>query len=317
MHMLAIDCSNLQKTYQPKGKSPVTALSNMSLQIKQGEVYGVLGQNGAGKTTLIQMLATQLLPSSGRASVLGHDIHNDQLAIRKRINVISGGEVGLYPWLSAVEMLEYIGFLYKLTPKLIKQRARELLTTVELEPSAWHRPTMQLSKGMKQRVMIARGLVNDPDLIFLDEPTIGLDVSAVKDTRKLITQWANQGKTIILTSHNMGDIEETCDRLCIIQQGKVAVEKSLTELKKHYKTSVELTINGQWPELRNTFESIGTCHQVEQQAETVSFIVSMSEHNLTDLYGYFSAHSERLVSISVNKESLEDVYLSLLNSEVA
>lgn len=315
--MLAIECSTLKKTYQPKGKAPVEALTGVSLQIEQGEIYGVLGQNGAGKTTLIQMLATQLLPTSGSAQVLGHDVVNDALSIRKRINVISGGEVGMYPWLTAIETLEYIGFLYKLPRKLVKDRARHLLQAVGLDPSAWQRPTMQLSKGMKQRVMIARGLMNDPSLIFLDEPTIGLDVQAVKDTRALISSWAAEGKTIILTSHNMGDIEQTCDRLCIIQKGRISIEKTVSDLKDKYKTRATLEVAGVWSQVEDHFKKIGHCYQVQQKELSFSVTMTLAEKDLGKLYGYFSGHADQLLSISVDKESLEDVYLSLLDEETA
>jgi ABC-2 type transport system ATP-binding protein len=231
--------------------------------------------------------------------------------------VISGGEVGMYPWLTALETLEYIGFLYRLPRKLVKARAKELLQVVNLDPAAWKRPTMQLSKGMKQRVMIARGLMNDPDLIFLDEPTIGLDVQAVQDTRALISSWAAQGKTVILTSHNMGDIEQTCDRLCIIQNGKISVEKSLDELKGRYKTTATLEIAGQWHSLEAAMSNIGSCYHIQQCEQSVRFTIALPEEKLGLLYGYFSNHAERLLSISVDKESLEDLYLSLLSGDVA
>lgn len=312
---MSIRCERIEKTYTPTAKSPVQALKGISLDIKAGEVYGVLGQNGAGKTTLVQILSTQLNPSAGQATVLGLDIRKHKRDIRRRINVITGGEAGLYPWLSARQMLEYFAYLYKLPRKVIKPRVVELLTLVGLDDATWDRPSMTLSKGQKQRIMIAKGLINDPDLIFLDEPTIGLDVKAVRETRELISGWAAQGKTVILTSHNMGDIESTCDRLCIIQNGVIHVEKTLSSLQGDYKNIVSLTLQGQWTAFQQEFEALGRCHQVHQKENQVEFKIALPVQNMGALYQSFSQHPDRLLHVDVKQQSLEDIYLDLIESE--
>ena len=309
---MSIECRDIKKTYKVKKQGAVHALKGISLSIKQGEIYGVLGQNGAGKTTLIQILSTQLKATNGTAQIIGLDVEGEQKQIRKRINVINGGEEGLYPWFSARQMLEYFAYLYKTPRKLVKDKVETLLDMVGLEMAARDRATMSLSKGMKQRVMIAKGLINDPEVIFLDEPTIGLDVKAVRDTRKLILKWASEGKTIILTSHNMGDIEAVCDRLCIIKDGVICFEKRLADLKQDYRTNISLTLRGGWKMHQAYFEDIGTCHLGEQLETTTSFTISLKSGELGKVYQYFADNSQALVTIDVQNQSLEGLYLDII-----
>jgi len=312
---MSIKCENISKIYHPKKALEVSALNGIDLNIASGEVYGVLGQNGAGKTTLIQILSTQLNPSAGKATVLGLDLKKNVRELRRRINVIYGGESGLYPWLTPVEMLEYFGYLYKLPNAQVKSKTTELLKLVELQEDLWSRPTMTLSKGQKQRLMIAKGLINDPDVIFLDEPTIGLDVKAVKQTRALILEWARQGKTVIITSHNMRDIETTCSRLCIIKNGIIMAEKSLRDLRDNYKNIVSISLSGSWDNISHGFLELGACHQIETKNGIVNFKLAISSQRMGELYNYFSSLSEQLLHLDVKTESLEDVYLEMIESK--
>ncbi|MEN3045725.1 MAG: ATP-binding cassette domain-containing protein [Candidatus Hydrothermales bacterium] len=208
---------NLKRSY---GK--IVALDGVSIEVNEGEIFGLLGPNGAGKTTLIRILTTLLLPTSGKAYVLGYDVEKDYKEIRKRINMVSGGEEVGYGILTTEETLYLFSQFYGLSLKEAKKRISELSALLDLEPHLKKRVS-RLSTGLRQRMNIARGFINDPDCIFLDEPTMGLDVESSVNVRKFIKNWVKEkrGKTVLLTTHNMYEAEELCDRIAIINKGKI------------------------------------------------------------------------------------------------
>jgi len=211
--------------------APKVAVDGLDLDVPEGAVTGLLGLNGAGKSTTIKMLATLLEPDSGRASVDGLDVVRDAARVRPLVNMIAGGERSLYLRLTARENLWYFGQLYGLSGGALDDRIDELLELVDLRAAAGDR-VETYSKGMRQRLQIARGLVNRPRYLFLDEPTLGLDVPVARRLRAVTRQLAReQGCGIVLTSHDMAEVEELCDHISVIDRGRIVREGTAAQLK--------------------------------------------------------------------------------------
>ena len=235
--MTIITTQNLRRTYETttglirRKKKEITALDGVDLSIPSGEMFGLLGQNGAGKTTITRILSTVLLPTSGSAQIFGLDVVKSVRDIRPRIGLVFGGERGLYWRLSGYDNLQYFADLYRVPPHIARRRIPELLELVGLTDRANER-IEGYSRGMKQRLHIARGLIHDPELLFLDEPTIGLDPLAARGLREVIRNLNQQGKTIFLTSHYMFEIDALCDRVAIMYKGKILITDTPSALKK-------------------------------------------------------------------------------------
>lgn len=237
---MKIEAKHLVKDYvlkekagflQPKKTKVIHAVKDISIEIPKGGIVGVLGINGAGKTTTIRMLASLIIPTQGSVTMNGVDAIQNHLWVKERINLISGGERNLYWRLTAKENLEYFGSLYALSGDVLRDRIKELLKLVELEEAA-DIPVERYSKGMKQRLQIARGLINDPEYIFLDEPTLGLDIMIAKEIRELIRGLAvKKNKGILLTTHYISDAEELCDYIYVLDKGEVIAEGTKEELR--------------------------------------------------------------------------------------
>lgn len=213
-----------------KKKQKVEAVRGISFTVDRGEIFGLLGQNGAGKTTTIKMLTTLLAPTSGTCKVLGCDTFGQEKQIRRRINFIFGGEMGVYRRLSARDNLRYFGNLYLLEPKVRDARIAEILKLVELEEAA-DRLAETYSKGMIQRLQIARGLINDPEILFMDEPTVGLDPLGARMLRDIIRKLKEEGRTVLLTTHYLPEAEELCDRMVILNQGQIVARGTPAEIR--------------------------------------------------------------------------------------
>ncbi|MET0413154.1 MAG: ABC transporter ATP-binding protein [Polyangiaceae bacterium] len=224
--MHALVTQSVSRRYSSgKGKQEIVALDGVSLEVDEGEVRGLLGPNGAGKTTLVKILSTVLLPSSGSAQVLGHDVVRDTAAVRALIGIVFGGDRGLYVNLTGRQNLAYWASLYDVPAAQGKARITALLERVGLGERADHL-VHTYSRGMKQRLHLARGLVANARVLFLDEPTIGMDPMAARDFRQLIEELRREGKTILLTTHDMAEAEALCDRVALIDHGRLlAVEK--------------------------------------------------------------------------------------------
>jgi ABC-2 type transport system ATP-binding protein len=201
-----------------------TALAGIDLQVQQGEIHGLLGPNGAGKSTLCKVLSTVLLPTSGRAWVLGRDVALDTRAVQSLIGIVFGGDRGLYGRLTAVQNLRYWAALYGLTDKLARHRTYALLERVGLADRASDR-VEAFSLGMKQRLHLARGLIGEPRVLLLDEPTNALDPVAVREVRELIRESASD-RTILLTTHDMVEAESLCDRVTLMDRGRIIATES-------------------------------------------------------------------------------------------
>jgi ABC-2 type transport system ATP-binding protein len=235
--MTIIATENLKRVYKTttgilhRKKKEIRALDGVNVTIEKGELFGILGPNGAGKTTLTRILATILLPTSGSAEVFGLDVVNHAKAIRPRIGIVFGGERGLYWRLSGRENLQYFADLYRMPPDVTRKRIPELLELVGMTERANER-VEGYSRGMKQRLHIARGLLHDPELLFLDEPTIGLDPVAARDLRQVIHDLNAAGKTIFLTSHYMFEMDALCKRVAVVNKGTILVTDTPSALKK-------------------------------------------------------------------------------------
>lgn len=235
-----ITVNNLKKTYETKvrkgflkyDKVSVEAVKGIDLQIREGQIVGLLGINGAGKTTTIKMLSTLLLPSQGTITVDGIDAVKNAAEVKRKINMVAGGERMIYWRLTGRENLWYFGQLYNIEDKELNKRIDNLLNIVGLSEKG-DIPVERYSKGMKQRLQIARGLINNPNYIFMDEPTLGLDAVIAKELRSHIKRIAySEGKSILLTSHYLQEVEELCEYIYIMDQGKIIAEGSPKKLSQ-------------------------------------------------------------------------------------
>jgi ABC-2 type transport system ATP-binding protein len=223
----------------------VEAVRGISFEVGRGELFGLLGPNGAGKTTTIKMLITLLLPTSGRASVLGFDVVRDAREVRRRIGYAFGGDRGLYERLSALDNLRYFAELYGVTGRRQRERIDEVLELVGLRGRERER-VEGYSRGMRQRLHIARGILHDPEVVFLDEPTIGVDPVGARELRTMIAGLVAAGKTVLLTTHYMFEADTLCDRVAVIAKGRIVAEGTPRELKRHAadRTVVEVEVFG-------------------------------------------------------------------------
>jgi len=228
--MNPIEVKNLSKTFEGQ-----FALKQVNLTVKSGEIYGLLGPNGAGKTTLINILSGILLPTSGRARILGKDIIKDSFDIRKRIGVCYGG-ARFHGSLNAKQILKYYAYSQGMSGALTKKRIEEISELVGFKSfiDKWF---MNCSRGMQQKIAIAKSLINDPDIIFMDEPTVGMDIEVASMTRNILKDLTKQGKTILLTSHYLNEIEELCKNITMINKGKVVVQGNINQVKQMLKFS--------------------------------------------------------------------------------
>ena len=225
MGVAAVEVEEIRRVFEPRKKPPVVALDDVSLSIPAGEIHGLLGPNGAGKTTLVKILSTVLLPTSGSARVMGHDVVEKTRNVRPLIGIVFGGERGLYWRLTGRQNLEYWGALYKLSARETKARTQRLIERVGMTERADER-VETYSRGMKQRLHLARGLIGDATVLFLDEPTTGMDPLAAREFRTLIAELRDEGRTILLATHDMVEAETVCDRVTLIDRGKIVATES-------------------------------------------------------------------------------------------
>lgn len=206
----------------------MTALRDVDLEIPEGEIHGLLGPNGAGKTTLCKILSTVLLPTGGRAEICGYDVVADTAAVRRLIGIVFGGERGLYTRLTARGNLQFWASLYGLSGAQAQLRVTTLLERLGLEQRADVR-VETFSRGMKQRLHLARGLIGDPKVLILDEPTTGMDPVAAQEFRHLVRGLRAEGRTVLITTHDMAEAEAICDRVTLIDNGSIlATERPST-----------------------------------------------------------------------------------------
>lgn len=232
----------------PNGQKPaVVAVDNVSFEVQEGEIFGVLGPNGSGKSTLIRLIATLLLPDGGNIVVFGHDVVNQPMEVQRLINRVSV-EASFFKKLSPMENLLYGARLYGLTSRETRQRVEEILTRLGLEKRSIYKPMEEMSRGMQQKVAIARALLSRPRLLLLDEPTTGLDPRSKREVQEVIRELNQESRTtILLTTHDMVEADNLCDRIAIIDSGVIVALDTPSGLKKI------ISPNGREPTLEDVF----------------------------------------------------------------
>lgn len=302
---LAIECRNLKKTY--KGKPPVEAVRGIDLQVEQGTCYGVLGPNGAGKTTTIEILEGLLSATSGEAEILGMQWGKDNSTIRQRIGV-SLQETVFSDRLTVGETLTLFRSFY--SRGISVQEAMRRVSLEEKEKS-W---VKKLSGGQKQRLAVATALVGDPELIFLDEPTTGLDPTSRRQLWDIIRDFREQGRTILLTTHYMDEAEQLCDRVAIFDQGKIISEGTPRELIRSIGAEhvIEFSIDDPQARFdRSQLQSIESVDRLEPIDDHFRMSVGQPHVVLPQLIAKLAEWQIDLTSLSTRHSSLEDVFIDL------
>jgi ABC-2 type transport system ATP-binding protein len=304
----AIETADLVREFSGRKKPATRALDGVSLSVPDGEVHGLLGPNGAGKTTLVKILSTVLLPTGGRAAICGHDVVTQARTVRPLIGIVFGGERGLYTRLTGRQNLEYWGALYKIPRRQIPDRAGRLLARVGLTDKADGR-VETYSRGMKQRLHLARGLISDASVLFLDEPTAGMDPIAAREFRSLIGELRAEGRTILLATHDMVEAETLCDRVTLIDRGRILATESPRSLGRLLSRFQRIDVEGADAALLDRVREFAGVARVEGLGDGVRISI--------DDEGAVSAVLKLLVdagvtALKVSQPSLEEVYIGLI-----
>jgi ABC-2 type transport system ATP-binding protein len=326
---LAIRTEDLTRTYRRKrrrgwfkrkpddGPAEFTALDRVNLEVRPGELFGLLGPNGAGKTTLIKILTTLLAPTAGQAWVDGLDVTTRQRELRPRINMVSGGESSGYGILTVRENLWMFARIYGVPNRLVRERTDRMLEVVGLTDKASSRVS-HLSTGQRQKMNFCRGFITDPKILFLDEPTLGLDVGAARGIRKFIRQWMKEDprRTLLLTTHYMAEADELCDRLAIVDRGKVLACDTPASLKRQVQQYplFELSLA---PGANGVADVAGLpgVHQATRTKTptTVELKVSLTEEPaIGGVVQRVASGGGKILSLKKVEPTLEDVFVELV-----
>ncbi|MBA3875491.1 MAG: ABC transporter [Anaerolinea sp.] len=319
---LAIETRAVRRVYAARPQ-PIVALDGVDLEVPPGELFGLLGPNGAGKTTLIKILTTLLLPSSGTARVFGFDVERETKQIRRIMNMVAGGEQSGYGILTVREQLWMFTQFYGLAGGEGWRRVDELVEAVGLAEQRLQRVST-LSTGQRQKMNLARGLLNDPWILFLDEPTLGLDVSAARSLRELIVEWqrAVPGRTILLTTHYMAEADELCDRIAIVDRGRILAIGSPTELKKRVQREsifrIELDrLDGgagalaRLPGVVSASAAADVADSVGRQVVVMNLVLE-DDGALGRVVGALAETGSRIQGLRKSEPTLEDVFVELV-----
>jgi len=320
--MAAIEAEGLRRTYKThtgtlrRRTKEIEAVRGVDFAIEAGELFGLLGPNGAGKTTTIKMLITLLIPTAGKATVLGLDVVENAREVRKRIGYVFGGERGVYERLSGYDNLRYFAELYGVPPRDQKRRIEELLELVGLKGRE-HERAEGYSRGMKQRLHVARGLLHDPEVLFLDEPTIGLDPVGARDVRAMIASLTDAGKTVLLTTHYMFEADALCDRIAVITQGAIVAEGTPEQLKRGVAegTVVEVEVYGAGDEAVARVRGLGgvTAVAVEEREQAQVLVVQTGPGAQLTQAILGCLDGSDVGRISHREPTLEDAYVALVS----
>ena len=295
----------------------IVALGGVDLEVSRGELMGVLGPNGAGKTTLIKILATLLAPTSGIAEVAGVDVVADPWEVRRHIGMVSGGESSGYGLLTVEENLWMFSQFYGIDSKAAKARIRELLEIVGLADRSKTK-IYHLSTGMRQKMNFVRGFMTDPEILFLDEPTLGLDVQTARVLRDFIGAWVRErgDRTILLTTHTMQEADELCDRVAIIDRGRILACDRPDALKRDLqKDAIFHLCVGALTELEplvGGIEGVAHCTQTLREDHAEVDLILSNENALTSILSAIQEHGGSLLSLEKREPTLEDVFLRIV-----
>jgi ABC-2 type transport system ATP-binding protein len=317
----AIEARAVRRVYAAKG-GPVVALDGVDLDVESGELFGLLGPNGAGKTTLIKILTTLLTPTSGSARIFGFDVMKDTKRIRRIMNMVAGGEQSGYGILTVREQLWMFSQFYGLPNADGWKRTDALIDRVGLAEKREARVST-LSTGERQKMNLARGLMNDPWVLFLDEPTLGLDVAAARSLRELIVEWkaAVPGRTILLTTHYMAEADELCDRIAIVDRGRILAIGTPDELKRRVQREsifrVELDHLDGGPAalagLPGVVKASAAVDQDGSERQTIAVnLVLEDDSALGAVVGAVGQKGATILGLQKSEPTLEDVFVELV-----
>ena len=319
--MAAIEAADLRRTYKThtgtfrRRAKEIEAVRGISFSVEPGELFGLLGPNGAGKTTTIKMLITLLIPTGGTARVLGLDVVKQAREVRKRIGYVFGGERGVYERLSGYDNLRYFAELYGVRPRSRSGGSRSCSSWSGLKGRE-HERAEGYSRGMKQRLHVARGLLHDPEVLFLDEPTIGLDPVGAREVRATIASLTEAGKTVLLTTHYMFEADALCDRIAVISQGldRRRGDADRPEARGRPGTVVEVEVYGVPDEAVERVRELGGVEAVAiEEREQAQVLVVQTEQGveLTQaILGHLNGSD--IGRISQREPTLEDAYVALV-----
>jgi ABC-2 type transport system ATP-binding protein len=319
---LAIDVRGIRRVYNVK-PTPVVALQGVDLAVEPGEFFGLLGPNGAGKTTLIKILTTLLLPSAGTAHIFGFDVERHTKQIRRIMNMVAGGEQSGYGILTVREQLWMFSQFYGLPSRDGWRRVDELVDAVGLGEQREQRVST-LSTGQRQKMNFARGLLNDPWIFFLDEPTLGLDVSAARAVRELVVAWkaAVPGRTVLLTTHYMAEADELCDRIAIVDHGRILALGTPDELRRRVQREsvfrLELDrLDGGTAAIKRLPGVVSAAAAAAQEdgrdRQTVEVNLALEDDSaLGGVVGALAGIGSNILALRKSEPSLEDVFVELV-----
>jgi len=318
----AIETRELGRIYKVRGnkkekkvRKELIALQDVNLEVRRGELFGLLGPNGAGKTTIIKILTTLLAPTSGMARVAGHDVALEPQSVRPKINMVSGGESSGYGLLTVRENLWMFSQFYGLASKEANERIVQLLKMVGLEDRI-HTKSSDLSTGLRQKMNIVRGFLTDPQVLFLDEPTLGLDVGASRDVRKFIRGWldAEKTRTLLLTTHYMVEADELCDRVAIINKGRVLACDTPANLKRNLQRDALFEIetsplNGLSTALIESLPEVRKAALTEIEGGARLNLSLVEESALASVINTLTQKNVKILRLSKHEPTLEDVFM--------
>ena len=326
---LAIETHNLGRIYTIRNRrerrirKEVVALRDVNLQIPRGELFGLLGPNGAGKTTLIKILTTLLAPTTGWARVAGFDVVREPHKIRPRINMVSGGEASGYGLLTVRENLWMFAQFYGLPSREANRRIEELLRRIGLADRI-HTKSSDLSTGLRQKMNIVRGFLTDPEILFLDEPTLGLDVNAARDVRRFIREWldAHPDRTVLLTTHYMVEADELCDRVAIISQGRVLACDSPEALKRRLQRDalfdIEITApNGLTSAMLEALPGVRKAVLTDADGGARLSLILAADSALPGVIHVLTERAVQVRHLTKREPTLEDVFVELVGRPLA
>lgn len=325
---LAIETKDLGRIYKLRGSKKETrkeliALEGVNLTVERGELFGLLGPNGAGKTTLIKILTTLLAPTSGWARVAGADVNAAPESVRPRINMVSGGESSGYGLLTVRENLWMFSQFYGVPSNEANERIEALLEMVGMK-DRMHTKSSDLSTGLRQKMNIVRGFLTEPEVLFLDEPTLGLDVGAMRDVRRFILEWlkADKERTLLLTTHYMMEADELCDRVAIINKGKVlACDKPSVlkqKLQKDALFEIEVSpLNGLTQQMLVDQPEVTKAAISETETGAKLSIGLVEESALARVINLFTQKDVKVMNLSKREPTLEDVFVDLVGRSMA
>jgi len=315
MNNYVIEIENLTKDYE-KGfwkKKKIRALEGLTLNVEGGQIFGFLGGNGAGKTTTIKILMSLIFASAGSAKILGEDISNTKM--HSRIGYCPENPY-FYDYLKASELMNYFGELFGFDAAKRKRKTEELLTKVGLDEKDWNKQLRKFSKGMLQRVGIAQCLINEPELVFLDEPMSGLDPIGRREIRELIADLREQGTTVFMSTHILSDIEALCDNVAILQKGKLAHTGNLDELlsKSGERQVFEINVKGiSAAKLNQEVEKINGA-EIFSKANGANIHV-LDETDIDKILKITRENGGKLVSVQPVRQSLEELFVEVKNEK--